>query len=134
MHLAATTLTLLASLSFTSAVPQPVIEQRQTNATAVLEARQERAGLELLLFSGRHCEGESWGRRVHIGTCAPTNPGFSSVKILKKYENQFGGPNVVTIYTRNDCGCPTCGSHGYNTHAGQCLEFPEFVGNAIGVL
>jgi hypothetical protein len=133
MRLAATIVTLLASLSFTSAAPQPIIEQSETNVTAVLEARQNIVGLELLLYSDRGCSGTSWSRRVNIGSCAPTNPGFSSVRIVTKYENLFGGPSVVTIFTRNDCGCPTCGSHGFNTDPGQCLEFPEFVGNAISV-
>jgi hypothetical protein len=134
MRLVVSILTLLASLSITSAAPQPIIEQSSilTNATSMLEARQEIAGLELLLFSERDCKGQSWSRRVDALTCASTNPGFSSVKIVAKIANLAGGPRVVTVYTQNNCGCPTCGSHGYNTIPGQCLGF-DFVGNAIGV-
>lgn len=106
-------------------VPEPI---PALNITELI-ARQGQSGLEVTFFEHRGCAGFARDQFVRVGSCATPSPGFSSVRIREKK----GQVLKVTVYTRGDCGCPTCGSHGYNPDAGQCLEFPEFVGNAIGV-
>lgn len=65
--------------------------------------------------------------------------GWSSMKNLGGNDFWFGG--TVTAYTTNSCGCPTCGSHGYDigdkamyADSGPgCLKDFGFVANAVGI-
>ncbi|KAF4968456.1 hypothetical protein FSARC_4150 [Fusarium sarcochroum] len=82
------------------------------------------------LFSDGNCQNKIGERTVYAGTCASTNPGFSS---MKPTWASIGSGSTATAYTQNNCGCPTCGSHGYNPHVDECLKDFGFVANAIGL-
>ncbi|GAD96970.1 hypothetical protein PVAR5_5638 [Paecilomyces variotii No. 5] len=89
------------------------------------------AELHVEIFSDGNCQ-NSLGQVITLGLCNQTHPGFSSMKIVR----DKGSPTVgtVTAYTQNNCGCPTCGSHGYDVNDNGCLRDFGFVGNAIGFI
>ncbi|KAF4968457.1 hypothetical protein FSARC_4151 [Fusarium sarcochroum] len=92
---------------------------------AVLGTSNADATVEM--FSDGDCQNSLGTIDVWEATCASPSPGFSSMKVT-------GGTTrgIITAYTQNNCGCPTCGSHGYNPGT-QCLKDFGFVANAIGL-
>lgn len=68
---------------------------------------------------------------VNVDTCYTMPVGFSSYRINAEGQKSQGA--AVTAYTKNNCGCPTCGSQGNDPTRGpdSCVRFP-FVANAIG--
>ena len=68
---------------------------------------------------------------VTDGSCdTNVSTGWSSAKIVGNDGIDFG---TLTFYTKRDCGCPTCGSHGYSRGNFNCLNNFEFVANAVGL-
>ncbi|RFU80889.1 hypothetical protein TARUN_1322 [Trichoderma arundinaceum] len=121
----------LAIAAISSVSAAAVSQPEKSIGTALLE--RDIAGLDVTFYENPGCGGKARDQRVNIGSCATPAPGFSSVKIRTKYPNAAGGPFKATIYSKNNCGCPTCGSHGYNADPGACLTDIGFVGNALGV-
>lgn len=87
------------------------------------------------IFSDANCEHKIGDGEIGDYSCSKTT-GFGSMKWNGK-GSYNGYPKsdvtVVTLYTRNDCGCPTCGSHGYSGHGRGCFGGNDFASNAIGL-
>ncbi|KAF2168241.1 hypothetical protein M409DRAFT_21679 [Zasmidium cellare ATCC 36951] len=58
----------------------------------------------------------------------PFQTGWSSARIV----NELTQGGTITFYTENECGCPTCGSHGYSASDNGCLTEFGFTANAVG--
>lgn len=85
----------------------------------------------ITLYSDPNCQNQVNAISVGSESCSSPSPGFSSMKINKLPEQGYGG-GTLTAYTKNDCGCPTCGSDGYHDEDTGCLKDFGFVANALG--
>lgn len=82
------------------------------------------------IYSDGDCQDLLATETVGFSTCfTGSSVGWSSMMITGD-DGIDGG--TLTAYTKNNCGCPTCGSHGYDVYANLCLKDFGFVANAMG--
>jgi hypothetical protein len=82
------------------------------------------------LFHDGDCKDQFKAITVQGYTCATPSPGWSSMRV-NKIDTVSG---VLTAYTRNNCGEPTAGSHGYDIKPlGACLKNFGFTANAVSL-
>lgn len=80
------------------------------------------------LYSDGDCQDFLASYTVTFASCFADSPvGWSSM-----IATTGGVGGTVTAYSHNDCGCPTCGSHGYDVVENACLKDFGFVANAVG--
>ncbi|KAL1599523.1 hypothetical protein SLS60_007326 [Paraconiothyrium brasiliense] len=72
------------------------------------------------IFSDGYCQNQIGAITVQLSGCTGTNPGFSSMRVNGRYDGAKEG--TITAFTQNNCGCPTCGSHGYDFKDNVGLE------------
>ncbi|KAF2161021.1 hypothetical protein M409DRAFT_28628 [Zasmidium cellare ATCC 36951] len=73
------------------------------------------------------------GNTVVDGDTCDTGPfetGWSSAQVVNAADLPSEG--TITFYTKNNCGCPSCGSHGYAAQDSGCLTDFGFSANAVG--
>ncbi|PNP43369.1 hypothetical protein TGAMA5MH_04826 [Trichoderma gamsii] len=82
------------------------------------------------LFHDGNCQDQFKAITVYGETCyTGSSVGWSSMRV-NKYDT-LGGE--LTAYTKNNCGDPLAGSHGYTVSLGACLKDFGFVANAVGL-
>lgn len=87
------------------------------------------ADVTVTTYSDGNCGSAIDSYNINSATCKPLG-GFSSMKLT--YSGKNAG--TITSYSKNDCGCPTCGSHGYSAGNFDCLNnFGFGAANAIGL-
>lgn len=97
-------------------------------ATLVSFAQAGSVGVDL--FHDGNCQDQFKAITVYGETCyTGSSVGWSSMRV-NKYDT-LGGE--LTAYTKNNCGNPLAGSHGYTVSLGACLKDFGFVANAVGL-
>lgn len=79
------------------------------------------------IYSDSNCQDQIDAVTIDQDTCYQRGSGFGSMSI--NANTMYG---TWTAYTQDNCGCPTCGSHGYDAGQMGCAANFGFVANAIG--
>lgn len=121
----------------TSSPPQPFFTMKYFFSLIALAAfaTAEHVDATVSLYQDTACATPVPGSGftvVDFDTCdtGPFQTGWSSAKVTNAGDLSQDG--TITFYTKNDCGCPTCGSHGYTSNDSGCLTDFGFTANAIG--
>ncbi|GAD98754.1 hypothetical protein PVAR5_7455 [Paecilomyces variotii No. 5] len=132
-------LALSATLGASSPTPAPQ-EVSPGDIEAFVEALTDfsvelaEGDAEVALFSDGECANYLKTVTVRKNSCfTGSDVGWSSMQIVAASANFHITQGTLTAYTKNDCGCPTCGSHGYSFTDLGCLKDFDMVANAVGL-
>ncbi|KAL1884952.1 hypothetical protein Plec18167_001609 [Paecilomyces lecythidis] len=136
---------LLLSATFVAASPMPVPQGGKPSVTALGDEQAAQAFVdftaelasgdaEVALFSDGECANYIKTITVRKNSCfTGSDVGWSSMQLVATAADFHITQGTLTAYTKNDCGCPTCGSHGYSYTDLGCLKDFGMVANAVGL-